>query len=36
MDKLEEVKLIMEKELIPEFVHNIEEKVGNTTSELMS
>ena len=35
MDKLEQMKLVLEKEVIPGFVHRVEEKVGDAKSGIM-
>ncbi len=35
MDSFEEIKLALEKEVIPGFVHSVEEAVKNTSSEMM-
>jgi hypothetical protein len=35
MDRFEEIKLALEKEVIPGFVHSVEEAVKNTSSEIM-
>ncbi len=35
MDKLEEMKLMMEKQIVPDFVHNVEDSISNTTHQMM-
>lgn len=36
MDRLEEMKLMMEKQIVPDFVHNVEDSVSNTTNQVMA